>query len=63
MHKYTEILSQFNTFYVDHLFLSGQQREGGIKDCIKPSSSFIFGNLHIATVNFHLLLYISATFK
>lgn len=51
-----EILSQFNTIYVDHLLLSGRQREGGVEAFIKPSSSFIFGNLHIATVNFHLLL-------
>lgn len=46
---------QFNTIYVDHVLLSGQQREGGIKAFIKPSSSFIFGNLYVATVNFHLL--------
>lgn len=51
-----EILSQFNTIYLDHLLLSGQQREGGIEAFIKPSNSFILGNLHIATVNFHLLL-------
>lgn len=40
---------------MDHLLLSGQQREGGIEAFFKPSNSFIFGNLHIATVNFHLL--------
>lgn len=42
---------------MDHLLLSGQQSEGGIKAFIKPSSSFIFGNLHTATVNFHLPLW------
>lgn len=42
---------------MDHLLLSGQQSEGGIKAFIKPSSSFILGNLHTATVNFHLPLW------